>query len=51
LENKLNGIKINTELFSGENLDDLDDLDVLNDENFDVDDIDEDGIEEESKKN
>lgn len=47
LENKLNGVKINTELFSGENLDDLDGLD---DENLDEE-ANEDGIEEESKNN
>jgi len=37
LESKLNGVKINTDLFSGDNLDDLDYLDE------------DEGIEEESK--
>lgn len=49
LENQLNGVKINTELFSGDNLDDLDDVD---DENIDYGDEEENNdIEEESKAN
>lgn len=48
LENQLNGVKINTELFSGENLDDLDDVD---DENIDYGDEENNDIEEESKAN
>lgn len=35
LENKLNGVKIDTDLFSGEN---LDDLDALDDENIEEED-------------
>lgn len=49
MENKLNGVKINTDLFSNENLDDLDGLD---DENLDdIEDNKNEGIEEESKEN
>lgn len=52
MENKLNGVKINTDLFSGENLDDLDGLDEDNlagDNDEDL--VHEDGIEEEVKEN
>ena len=56
MENKLNGVKINTDLFSGDNLDDLDalddELDGLDCENLEGEEDNKDeGIEEESKQN